>query len=371
MRKLIQMAARTAVVVVSAAVLAIGAAGIALADPPSGVTPKETAVVGVGSDTSEYLGDQLAFDYNKAHSTGARLYSWDATNPKTGLAGDNIRLKAGCAVIPRPNGATAGLTAFFTNSKTSDHKHFCIDYVRSARGRASTDPAKGPGGVLFVAQAKDAITYATNATTDAPANLTAAQLNAIYTCTDTTWNQVGGTSTATIQPFLPQTGSGLRSSFLKDIGVATPGSCVNSSVQQNEGTDPQFSNNPDALVPYSVAKWISQVFHSAKCGVKPTTTQNRFGCDEHGKFVLNSINGTKPTAGTGRTTVINSNFTPKFINPITDVVRWASTADHIPSYLERFFASASRHGWICSSRQALQDIRNYGFLTTPFCGTGS
>jgi hypothetical protein len=39
-----------------------------------------------------------------------------------------------------------------------------------------------------------------------------AQLAAIYTCADTTWNQVGGSSTATIQPFLPQTGSGLRTS---------------------------------------------------------------------------------------------------------------------------------------------------------------
>jgi len=370
MRKLIQIATSTAVVA-SAALLVVGVAGSALADPPRGVTPKETDVVGVGSDTSEYLGDQLAYDYNKSHSTGPRLYSWDATNPATGAVGDNIKAKAGCAAIPRPDGATAGLTAFFANAKTSDHKHFCIDYVRSARGRASTDPAKGAGGVLFVAEAKDAITYATNATSNAPDNLTTAQLNAIYTCTDTTWNQVGGTSTATIQAFLPQTGSGLRSSFLKDIGVSTPGSCVNSSVQQNEGTDSQFASNPNAMVPYSVAKWISQKFHSAKCGVKPTSTQNRFGCDEHGSFVLHSINGTAPTVGTGTLTTINAKYSAKFINPITDVVRWASTSDNIPRYLDRFFATATRHGWICGNKQAHKDIVNYGFLPTPFCGTGS
>jgi len=360
--------------ILAGATIVIGAMAMAvhptLADPPSGVTPKETDVVSVGSDTSEYLVDQLAFDYNKSHTTGPRLYSWDAVNPKTGQT-DNIVTKSGCSAIPRPDGATAGLSAFITNAKTKDGKHFCIDFVRSARGRASTDPAKGPGGVLFVTLAKDAISYATNKTSNAPGNLTKAQLAAIYTCIDTSLNQVGGSSSATIQAFLPQTGSGLRSSFLKAIGVATPGACVNSSVQQNEGTDPQFKNNPNAMVPYSVAKYISQVFHSAKCGVKPTSTQNRFGCDEHGNFVLHSINGTKPTTGTGAQTVINQKFTPAFINPIADVVRWAQTTDSIPSYLDRFFASATRHGWFCSSSTARQDLIHYGFLPTPFCGTGS
>ena len=370
MRKLIRIVAG-ATVLVSATAMAVGPA---LADPVNGsgspVKPKETDVVSVGADTSEYLLDQLAFDYNKSHKTGPRLYSWDALNPKTGLT-DNISTKSGCAAIPRPNGASAGLTAFYTNAKTKDKKDFCIDYVRSARGRSSSDPAKGPGGALFVALAKDAITYATNAGGNAPANLTTAQLNAIYTCTDTTWNQVGGKGTATIQAFLPQTGSGLRTSFLKEIGVATPGACVNSSVQQNEGTDPQFKKNPNSLVPYSVAKYIAQRYHSAKCGSKPTSKQDRFGCDEHGSFVLNDINGTKPTTGTGSKTVINAKFTANFINPIYDVVRWANTKDNIPAYLDGFFGSAKRHGWLCSNATAKADLVKYGFLPTPFCGTGS
>src|ERR1700740_1163392 len=75
-----------AAVVASATAMAIGPA---LADPINGsgkpVVPKETDVVGVGSDTIEFLLDQLSFDYNKSHSTGPRLYSWDALNPKTGL----------------------------------------------------------------------------------------------------------------------------------------------------------------------------------------------------------------------------------------------------------------------------------------------
>ena len=373
MRTLVKIAAGAAVLVSTAAL----AMGPAFADPQnsagSSVKPREADVVGIGADTDEYLFDQLAFDYNRTHKTGPRLYSWDALNPTTNLT-DNIKTKSGCPAIVRPNGSSAGITAFEVPAKTSDKKDFCIDYVRSARGRSTNDPHLGKNGVLFVTLAKDAISYATNSGSNAPHNLTTAQLAAIYSCTDTTWNQVGGSSTAAIQPFLPQTGSGLRTSFLKAIGNISPGSCVNSSVQQNEGTDPQLAGNPNAIVPYSVAKYISQVFHSAKCGVKPTASQNKFGCDEHGSFVLNSVNGTKPTTGTAAKTVINSKFSANFINIIYDVVRWSSVQSHIPTYLQPFFGAAKKGGgggWACVNSIAKTDLLNYGFLPTPFCGTGS
>jgi len=375
MRMLIKLFAATAVAT-SALTLAIGPA---MADPPTGVTPKETDAVGVGSDTIEFLMDQLSFDYNKSHS-GAKLYSWDALNPVTGAMGDSIKTKSGCAAIARPDGSSAGILALDANAKTSDGKHFCIDFARSSRGRSSSDPAKGPGGIVFVALAKDAVTWAANSTTNAPASLTPAQLNAIYTCTDTNWSQVGG-SNAPINAQLPQTSSGTRAFFLSAIGVSTPGSCVNSTAEENEGVDPALQG-PNVIFPYSVAKYIAQVFHSAKClnsgctgspACKPTSAQNKFGCDAHGSMVLHEISGVAPTTGTGSKTVINTAFPATFQRTVYDVVRWASTADNIPAYLEKFFASstASTKGWICKSSQAATDIRNYGFLTTPFCGTGS
>jgi ABC-type phosphate transport system substrate-binding protein len=371
----------TFVVAASVVAGATAAAAPALADPISGhgkaVTPKATDIVGVGADTDEFLFDQLSEDYNKAFPKRAQLYSWDALNPKTGLT-DNIATKAGCSKIPRPDGGSAGLLDFYANTQIGPkhHKHFCIDYVRSTRGRSSKDPAKGKGGVVFVVLAKDAITYTTNggkAGTNAPANLTTAKLAAIYTCTDRKWNQVGGTSSKLIQPFLPQTGSGLRSSFLKIIGVLTPGTCVNSSVQQNEGTDKQLLNNANALVPYSVAKYLSQVYRSNPCKGPKVKGKNQFGCDEHGDLKLNSINGTKPTVGKGAAQIINRAFTPDFINTIYDVVRWASTPDNIPAYLEPVFASgrAKVKGWACSSKAAIKDIVSYGFLATPLCGLGT
>jgi ABC-type phosphate transport system substrate-binding protein len=380
MRKLIKVTVAATV----AALASVMAVGPALADPPNGVTPKETDVVGVGSDTLQNVLDQFSLDYNRTHTPpAAQLYSWDALNPKTGAMGDMITTKSGCSTIARPDGSSAGISALDANAKTADGKAFCIDFARSSRPRASTDPALGPGGIVFVALAKDAVTWASNATTNAPANLTTAQLNAIYTCTDTNWSQVGGAN-APINAQLPQTSSGTRAFFLKAIGVVTPGSCVNSTAQENEGVDPVLQG-PNVIFPYSVGKFIAEVFHSAKClnssctpnasGVTctPKAGQNAFGCDTHGTMVLRDVNGTVPTSGTGSKTVINSTFDPNYMRTIYDVVRWASTPDHIPAYLEKIFASSTAKvkGWACTNSTAKTDLRNYGFLTTPFCGVGS
>lgn len=92
------LGAATAAVAITALV-----ATPALADPPTGVTPKPGDVVGVGSDTTEFVVDQLSADYNATHTTG-KLYSWDAINPSNGMQNDPIQLKSGSASckIPRP-----------------------------------------------------------------------------------------------------------------------------------------------------------------------------------------------------------------------------------------------------------------------------
>ena len=374
----------------AAAALIALAAGPALADPPSGVTPKATDLAGVGSDTSEFLFDQLSHDYNASHS-GTKLYSWDATNPTTGAVGDPVVTKAGCASLPRPDGSNAGITVLEHN--TADGSGFCVDYARSARGRNSTDPPYAAGGIAFTTLGSDAITYATRSAaacgTNAPANLTATQLKNIYECTTTNWRQVGGPN-APISPFLPQSGSGIVNVFLTALGGGvTPivaGPCVNQTVQQNEGVDSQL-NSPNAIVPFSAGKYIAEVYHSAAClnsgctpvgGVvcNPGAGQNLYGCDVHGVLTLNKINSTAPAApwplpAPPASVKINSKFTPLFQNSIYTVVRYdATTADHIPAYLEKFFAAstASTKGWACSSTKAKTDIKNYGFLPVPNCG---
>ena len=317
---------------------------------------------------------------------GTRPSEFDAVNPSTGVIGEKINLKSDCMQFVRPYESSAAITLVGGGQETRDKKYYCFNYAESARPRASSDPPYGPGGTAFVALAGDAVTWATHATTDAPKSLTMAQLNAIYTCTVTNWSQVGGKS-APIHAFLPNPSqSGMAKSFLTIIGVTTPGSCVNQTVQQNEGIDPLLKD-ADAIVPYSIAKFIAQRYHSAKClnssctavsGVEcnPAKGQNLFGCDEHGTLKVNSVNGIKPTAGTAPNVTINSTFgSSPFGNPIYDVVRFSSsTPDNIPSNLEKLFASATAKvkGWACSSKTATTDIKHYGFLTVgPLCGIGS
>jgi ABC-type phosphate transport system substrate-binding protein len=377
-------------VIVGAAAVAASiamAAGPALADPPAGTTPKPTDVVGVGSDTIQNVMDQFSHDYNASH-TGVKLYSWDATNPSTGAIGDNITYKSGCTVEPRPDGSSAGIAALATNNGGNTHGSHCIDFARSSRDRSATDPAFAAGGIAFDSLAGDAVTYATQPGSHAPANLSTAQLRSIYTCKVTNWSQVGGKA-GKIAAFIPQAGSGTRNFFLAALGITgNPGSCVsdvNATLQENEGVNPALNKNKANVVfPFSIGKWIAEKFHSAKCFntactaatsgpnkgkvCKPSGKQNLFGCDTHGTMVLNSLNHTKPTTGTGSGTKINPAFSPTFTRTLFEVVRFSTAAgnvNHIPPSLVKFFGPK---GFVCTSKVAQQDLLNYGFIVLRTCG---
>jgi ABC-type phosphate transport system substrate-binding protein len=353
-------------------------AGVAMADPPSGTTPKATDVVGIGSNTTENVFDQLTSNYNSAHKTGTHIYSWDALQNAAAAAGSNIVEKKGCASTPRPNGSSAGIAALATNIKTGTH--FCVDFGRSSRAEKTGDPA----GLSFIPLALDNISYASiSKNSNAPTNLTTKDLTKIYLCQVTKWSQVGGKSTATIHPLLPQPGSGTLAQFLADIGVTTPGKCVNepATLEENEGVDPIYtgSNAKNEIVPFSAGRWLAQAYRSAKCkttkcgtdksGVfteckAPTKTQNKFGCDVNGVLKVNKINGTAPINGTGTKAVLNPHYTSTFIRTLFDVVRTAKTKDGIPSYLDGFFGAK---GFFCSSKEKAV-ISAYGFEATASCG---
>ena len=57
-----------------------------------------------------------------------------------------------------------------------------------------------------------------------------------------------------------------------------------------------------------------------------------------------------------------------FTRTIYDIVRYASTADHIPSYLEKFLG---RKGYFCSNKTAIGLLEDYGFSTVATCGSVS
>ena len=354
-------------------------------------SPAENSATGVGSDTIQNVLDQFGADFNPTvGATATHLFSWDATNPLTGAIGDSIAEKSGCSPIARPNDSSAGITQLATFQKTSDGKFLCSSFARSSRARGSSDPAFAPGGVAFVDLAGDAVTWSAQATTNAPATLTQAQLASIYNCTVTDWGQVGGKAGNPIHAFIPQSGSGTRSFFLSAIGVAAPGSCVSDDsglLEENEGVNPVL-NDPNAIFPFSIGKYIAEKFHSNLCittstcapnanGIRCTHTpgKNLFGCDTHGTMVLKQISGVAPTTGTGAGTVINSAFPATFQRTVFEVVPFdPNTTDHIPGAeagapggvnLEKLFGAS---GFVCSNSKAKTDLRNYGFLVTPLCG---
>jgi ABC-type phosphate transport system substrate-binding protein len=379
----------------AATVTAMAVAPVAMADPPSGTHPKTTDVVGVGSDTIEYLLDQFSVSYNASHKTGPKLYSWDATNPVTGAIGDDIVTKSGCAKIPRPDGSGAGVTALTTENGTTKGSP-CIDFARSSSNRSTTSPPYGKGGIAYVALGGDAVTYATQPGSAAPKSLTVEQLNEIYTCAVTNWKQVGGKN-APIHAFLPQSSSGTRSFFLTAIGITslTPGSCVSDGatkadpggrIEENEGVNTLLNTDKaDVIFPYSVGKYLAETYHSAKCLnhfctaatsgkdknkiCVPTKTQNQFGCNTHGTMVLNEVAKTAPTtpwplpSGSCTTScpTVNKKFDAVMTRSLYIVVKWNNAkgnVDHIPAYLAPFF---SYNGYTCSAA-AKPILEDYGFL---------
>ncbi|MCX6460051.1 MAG: hypothetical protein NTZ03_07050 [Actinobacteria bacterium] len=255
--------------------------------------PGPDDVVGVGSDTVQYAIDFLA-DGDYTGSTGYnlgqrnRVINFDATpdanarlaygagglngtttansncapgtgatvgtgNQTTTHTGDRpcglnptIVLRAGLKPVQRPNGSGAGFKALKADVTASTHN---IDFARASS--AQTSNGSNTATYDSVKVGTDGLAMLSALTTNAVA-LSAAQLKSIYECTATTWTAVGGVSSATIVPILPQVGSGTRSSFISLIGstdsaIVAAGCAINA-----EENDPEAVNgNPNAIEPMS------------------------------------------------------------------------------------------------------------------------
>jgi ABC-type phosphate transport system substrate-binding protein len=349
-------------------------------DPPKGVTPAAYDIVGVGSNTTQYVMDAFSVAYNKTVKThnvnNPKFYSYDALPLGVNVPGNyKIKPKAGCATIARPDGSGAGVTALDTTQaiKFNGGSYQCIDFARSSGGRKPTNPAEKPGGIVFVAFAKDAITWAARSAaeggTNAPASLTTAQLKAIFTCKDTNWKQVGGKSGA-IKVYLPQAGSGTLSTWEKFMGITTLGACVSQAPEENEGTFAGF-NNPNAIFIWSIGAYVAQKYHSAACGKAPTKSQNQFGCNLTGFIVPEKISGVNPLSA-GKVPTINAKFPASYWRTVYNVVKyWTGTADHLSPKDNHIFGPKSQKGYICSNAAAQTTIKDYGFVPSGLCGSTS
>ncbi|MFF7587586.1 PstS family phosphate ABC transporter substrate-binding protein [Kitasatospora purpeofusca] len=345
-------AAKLLAIAAIATSVATVAAGTAVADPSTLPTlPAAQDIVGVGSDTTQSVLNGLSVGYNAAlaaagNTTSPRLYSWDATGSSP------ITTKTGATSIARPNGSGAGITALDANTSAT------VDFARSSRAPQAGDLTTD----LFVALAKDAVSWAAKNGGNAPADLTTAQLKGIYECTITNWQQISPSlANATIKPFLPQTSSGTRTFFLKTIGSGTPvvpGACVTSGTQENQGSDPAL-NDINAVVPYSVAHYVGQVYYGQGSG-----------SDVQGPLTVRSVNTIAPVDTVNKT--IASGFaSTTYGRVVYNVVRSAdwNAGDAHATALKAIFGVG---GFICTNGGAGSTIvKNYGFLALPNGACGS
>lgn len=230
------MPRRTAMVllgVVSA--LAVGL-GTADAEPP--FTPDLDDIVGVGSDTTQGVIDELARQYPAYGNR--RLASFDAFPTGSTVVirdPDQIPGNGDEIVIGRPSGSSAGITALCSNIGQY------LDFARSSR---PADGSTCQSALTFIPFARDGLSYVVDDLSLVPTNLTASDLRDIYTC------QLPG-----YEPKLPQAGSGTRSNFLQQIGVTEAqiavSDCVDANVQGNDTA--AVDGNPFALMPMSVAAY--------------------------------------------------------------------------------------------------------------------
>jgi PBP superfamily domain len=339
----------TGAAVVAMAAVLTGTAG---ADPRPGTVVRGHDLVAVGGDITEDLFGRLSVDHDRAER-GDRLYSYDSVGSAT------IRPKAGCDRIARPDGSSAGIGALVARQVRADGEP-CIDVARATRPVLPGDAPQ----LRTVPIILDGVDWAANVGGHAPASLTPAQLADIYTCRATRWDQVGGSSPAAIQPMLPAVGPGI-SAFLQlafGITFADLGPCVFQGVNQDDGTDPHIAGNPDALVVYSVGKWLGQAV--------------RHHNDKHGRLRLGRMAGSVPVVRgpASRQWEINIGQVAG-VAPLPQVfvieqfVAYLAGPDGTPpAGVASLFVGAD--SWLCTDPGAKADIAEYGFLPLPpsLCG---
>ena len=348
----------------------VGMVGLVIQPAFADYAPNSKDVVGVGSDTLQYAVDFVADGdqdgdpgYNSAgnkyklinfDATGdanARLAYADVgagngsdcppgTGPTAGTGNDTapvsgtpctlnptIVLRAGIPPVQRPNGSGAGAKAL-----AADTSH----YITFATAAGCEGPTTGCPSTLSASF--DSIQIGTDplailaAKTTNALPLSAEQLNAIYSCTDTTWSQVGGppsedTAAFTIIPIIPPTGSGVRTTFLSDIGNPTLGSCVVVG-EQNDPTAIAAQGTagaPNAIEPMSQSRLY--LYDGLLSTGSPTALG--YGYFRDPSCPLNDINSSSPAAcsATGNANVLAPSVqlfttgTPSDGNPLFDVTR--------------------------------------------------
>ena len=290
-----RMRARTLAAATLLAALALSATAAlpvqaARADP----VPEPLDVVGVGSDSMQYVLDFAAdgdvdgdAGYNELGNP-YRLSSFDATADANGrlVNGTNILepvdptvvMRAGTSPIQRPDGGIAGVSALLADTSVADP---ALNYATIISAPTATIPdpqptaaaatqaeANGWGGLEVFTLGTDSLQMAVAATSNAPASgLTIAQLQGIYSCNPgyRNWDSpdLGGGPDSTIIPLIAPPGSDIRTAFLDDLSLSDTGGCVETA-QPNDPTT--IAGDPNAIAPFTVSRlnlWLGDSGNTA------------------------------------------------------------------------------------------------------------
>lgn len=236
------LVAGAALVVGSSMVLATPATA-ADANPydPTFVPNATDDLVGVGSDTIQTVMHDIATAYNSGRASG-RIASFAADG-----APADIVLRTGVAPITRPASSGKGKERLYGAGNNAA--------VSFARSSGTLSAAEITAGLRQAAFAVDGLQVAVSAAgSNAPAELTRAQILKIFTGEVTNWSQVGGRP-GVIKPYVPFSGSGTRSFFVAQLkaenGNVDP---VLKAAETQEHSPEVLENDPNAIAPFSTAR---------------------------------------------------------------------------------------------------------------------
>lgn len=298
-KSLFRQAAAVAAVLCTGAVTMLAAAPAAHAVPYTG---NDIAVTAMGSDTIQnVMGTYLAnFDGSTTVLPGKTVHTYNVpafpspnyvTRGDADCAQDISWVQTGgtgfgTALQNAPSGSGGGKTYAVSQEGQAANQKGCGDIFRSSAtpGSLTGNPTQEKATMEYYAFALDAVTWASSSL-KAPATLTRQQVQDIYACNITNWDQVGGT-TGAIQRYLPQSASGTRSFFLGQYGITAamlattnancpavldnsvinPAGGANIKFEENQGATIQAADYDKAILPYSAGVWSYQAANS----VNPT-----------------------------------------------------------------------------------------------------
>ena len=328
--------------------LGLAVASPALADTNVGNT---TTLAGVGSDTSQDVVE--GFGRTLTNGAGPLISNYKATP-----VGRNISTRTGVAncTFAAPANSGAGRDALSAAIRSaafggSTNLAGCVDFARSSSGGNPT-VSPGIGTMTYIPFAKDSVTFATLGSTNVGHRLAKADLIAIYTA---------NTGSCIFKPLLPTLGSGTRSFFVTQLGLADvaigapggPGTCVKDTIaggtpiQEHDGS---FVTDPSQLVPFSTAQYIAQSSDQIS--------------NQLGRVVLGSIDFTNQPDLSGATAPLSLKTSYAFARDIYNVVPTSQIGAGTLTN-NTFVGSGSK---VC---QAAATIEAYGFGPSATCGDTS